>query len=423
MTIRSFFKALPVLLAGATVPVLLATDAPVSGDTYISASSPSSNFGAATSVNIAPGTLGLVQFDLSSFPPGTTISVAYLRIFVNAVTTAGTLTFAPVTSPWSESTATFASSPTIGSPIAAIPVSTAKTFLLVDVTSLVNGWLASPASNFGIQIAGTGSTTVSIDSRENTATSHPPSVEVTVMGPSGPAGPTGAVGPTGATGPSGPAGVAGPKGPTGPTGAVGPTGATGASGPQGATGLAGAAGATGPTGPIGAQGPSGATGASGFAGAAGAIGPRGASGPSGAAGASGAQGPAGAQGPIGASGAAGPTGINGPTSNQFNFDTTIHPTNYTVPDAAPYIYYLVNNPVGGGPANLILPHANVNGKVLIAIPANASPVAGGDGNRVQVLVQGSDTILGSAPTAVTFLESQRPICLTSDGSGHWFLFQ
>ncbi|MBZ5677901.1 MAG: DNRLRE domain-containing protein [Acidobacteriia bacterium] len=423
MTIRSFFKALPVLVVGATVPALLAIDAPVSGDTYLSASSPASNFGAAASVNIAPGTSGLVQFDVSSFPPGTTVSVAYLRIFVNAGTAAGTLTFSPVTSPWNESAVTFGTAPTTGSPIAAIPVSTAKTFLLVDVTSLVNSWLASPGSNFGIQIATTGGTTVSIDSRENTTTSHPPSVEVTVVGPSGAAGPTGAVGPTGATGPSGPTGVAGPKGPTGPTGAVGPTGATGASGPQGAAGLAGAAGATGPTGPVGATGPSGATGAQGLAGAGGAIGPRGASGPAGAAGATGAQGLAGAIGPTGATGAAGPSGINGPTSNQFNLDTTIHASGYVIPDTDPYIYYLANNPLAGGPANLTLPHANVNGKVLIAIPANASPVGSPDGNRIQVLVQGSDTILGSAPTAVTFLESQRPICLTSDGSGHWFLFQ
>ena len=49
MTIRSFFKALPVLVVGATVPALLAIDAPVSGDTYLSASSPASNFGAAAS--------------------------------------------------------------------------------------------------------------------------------------------------------------------------------------------------------------------------------------------------------------------------------------------------------------------------------------------------------------------------------------
>jgi hypothetical protein len=423
MTIRSFFKALPVLVVGATAPALLATDAPVTGDTYLSSSSPASNFGAATSVNIAPGTSGLVQFDLSAFPPGTAVSVAYLRIFVNAVTTGGTLNFSQVSSPWSESTVTFVTSPSVGAPFAAIPVSTAKTFLLVDVTSQVNSWLASPGSNFGIQIAGTGSTTVSIDSRENTATSHPPLVEVTVVGPSGAAGPTGAVGPTGPTGPSGPTGVAGSKGPTGPTGAVGPTGATGASGPPGAQGLAGAAGATGPTGPVGATGPSGATGAQGLAGAAGAIGPRGASGPTGVAGFPGAQGLAGAAGPSGATGAAGPTGVSGPTGNQFNFDTTIHPTNYIVSDSAPFIYYLVNNPLAGGPANLILPHANVNGKVLIAIPANASPVGSPDGNRIQVLVQGSDTILGSAPAPVTFLESQRPISLTSDGSGHWFLFQ
>lgn len=423
MTIQTIFRALPVLLAAGTIPSLLATNAPVIADTYVSASSPGANFGTATSISIAPGNSGLVQFDLSSFPVGTTISVAYLRIFVNTVTTGGTLLLSQLTSSWAEGSVTSSSIPTSSSPFASIPVSVGKSFVLVDVTSVVNGWLATPAGNFGIRISGSGGEVLLIDTKENLTTSHPPAIEVTVLGPSGAAGPTGPTGPTGATGPSGPTGIAGVTGPTGATGPVGPTGASGATGAQGAQGLAGAAGATGPTGPVGATGPAGATGARGAVGPAGATGPRGPSGPTGVSGATGVQGVTGPAGATGATGAVGPHGVNGPTSNQFNFDTAIHPNNYQIPDSAVFIYYLVNNPTAGGPANLFLPHASVNGKMLIALPANASPVGSPDGNRISVTSQAGDTILGSGPSAVTFLESQRPICLFSDGSGHWFLFQ
>ena len=54
-----------------------------------------------------------------------------------------------------------------------------------------------------------------------------------------------------------------------------------------------------------------------------------------------------AAGATGPTGPTGPQGTNGPTSNQFNFDPTVHPNNYTVPDTDTFIYYLVNNPAGG----------------------------------------------------------------------------
>jgi len=181
MTIQSIFRALPVLLATGSFPSLWATDAPIAADTYISAGSPAANFGTAVNLSIAPGNSGLVLFDLSSFPSGTTVPVAYLRIFANTVTTGGTLTFSQVTSPWAEGSVTFATAPTTASPFTSIPVSTGKSFLLVDVTALVNGWLANPATNFGIQISGSGSTTVLVDSKENLTTSHPAAVEVTVV--------------------------------------------------------------------------------------------------------------------------------------------------------------------------------------------------------------------------------------------------
>src|SRR4029077_4757909 len=111
---------------------------------------------------------------------------------------------------------------------------------VVDVTSLVEGWIAAPASNHGVALvasASAASTFVLLDSKENQETSRAPALDITLFGPQGPQGavgpqgPQGATGATGAQGPIGPIGLTGPMGPTGATGATGVTGATGAQGP------------------------------------------------------------------------------------------------------------------------------------------------------------------------------------------------
>jgi len=404
------------LLAGALwLPALSAADAPIIADTYISAGAPATSFGSAVSITIAPGNTGLVQFNLASIPPSSTVPVAYLKVYVNKVTASGALTFSPVLSAWTEGV-TSSTGPAVGASFASVPVTVANTFVLLDVTAQVNGWLASPSTNFGIAIAGTAGTAVLLDTKENTATSHPATLDLTVIGPQGANGSAGGVGANGANGPAGATGATGAKGPTGATGSAGAAGAVGPTGPTGPSGAAGAVGATGVagiTGPTGATGPTGPSGAAGPTGATGSAGPNGPTGATGASGSKGITGAAGATGPTGPSGA---QGANGPTSNQFNFDQVVHPSNYTVPDSDTFIYYLVNNPVGGGAATLILPHASVKGRILYVIPANASPA----GNRVTVTAQGSDLIFtGTLPAAQGSFTSQRPISLFSDGGTRW----
>ena len=349
-----------------------ATDAPLLSDAHISSAHPSTNFGSLTNLAVGNGNTALIQFNLGSLPAGTTsgeIAAATLRLYVNRVNTAGALDLKPVTSAWNELSVTFSSAPSfgavVGSPIA---VTQADTVILVDVTSLVQGWVATPSSNNGIALAASASaasTFVLLDSKENQETSRPPALDITLFGPQGPqgaAGPQGPQGATGATGAQGPVGAVGPQGPiglTGATGATGGTGATGAQGPpvtfkgtwsgvpayaigdsvffqgtsyislvaantghqpdtdvtnnsgnwavlaqQGATGATGATGADGATGAVGPQGPIGMTGATGATGAAGATGPTGATG---------AIGPQGPIGLTGATGATGTTGATGPT--------------------------------------------------------------------------------------------------------------
>ncbi len=459
----SVTRSVHVLLVAGTflLPSLWAVTPTLSGDTYVASATPATNFGSSASLDVGSGSLTLVQFDLSSIPSTATVGVAYLRVYVDKLTTSGSLAYALVTSPWNENTVTYSSQPSAASPFTTLPVSIANSFVLVDVTPQVQNWITTPAGNFGIEVTGVGTTNVVLDSKENTLTSHPPELDITVIGPAGapgvtgPTGPTGAagsagpagsvgaqgplgatgsIGPTGATGPTGTAGPTGPTGPTGGTGpagstgsagaagAEGPAGATGAVGPAGATGTAGPVGATGATGPAGNTGPQGATGAAGPTGATGGVGPTGVQGavgptgpsPTGPTGPTGSVGGIGPQGATGATGAAGVQGTNGPAGNVFNMDTTPH-NNYTIPDTDTNIYYLANN-VGGNPGTLVLPHANVTGKLIIVIPANVNPVSGDNG--VTVSTQGGDTILNQT-TPQTSLTEQRTVKLISDGSGHW----
>lgn len=390
------------------LPALRASDATLAGDTYVSAAAATSNFGTAANLVIAPNNAGLVQFDLSQVPPGSTVATAYLSIYVNKVLTGGTLNFATVTSPWTELGVTFNTQPVAGGTFASVNASAGNIFLLVDMTAQVQGWLANPASNFGIQITGSGSVSVQVDSKENTGTSHPASLQLAIIGPAGPAGASGAAGLPGSIGPTGPAGATGPSGVQGATGPTGPVGAAGPTGASGAQGVAGPAGATGPTGPVGAAGPTGAQGAVGVAGPQGATGSRGATGPagpSGAAGATGATGPPGSAGPAGASGA------SGPTTNRFNMDTTARSSGYIIPDTDHFLFYLINN-VANANATIDLPHATVAGKMVILIAANGVANSG-----ILPAVQIGNTLVSNNGGAA----GATKVIALSDGSGKWFI--
>ena len=236
-----------------------AASANVAADAHINAAAPGSNFGAAININVGSGNTGLIQFDLSSLPSGLSsgqISKATLTFFVNRVASPGALDIAPVTSPWTEAAVTSANRPVYLPPSAvSIPV-TAAGFVTVEITQIVKDWATGGLQNFGVQISpaiSSPSTVVMLDSKENTATSHPAFLDVTLVA----IGPAGATGAPGATGAKGATGSIGATGPTGTTGAVGPTGAAGAAGTAGAKGATGATGSAGPAGPTGATGPAG----------------------------------------------------------------------------------------------------------------------------------------------------------------------
>ena len=333
-----------ILIAGLCSVPSFAQITPLTDDAYVVTAS-NSNYGAAQFIQVDSTHRGLVKFDLTTLPAGTTasqVSVATLRLFVSRISSGGTFDLYAANGSWTESTVTSSNAPATSTTVASgVPVSAANAYIVIDVTSQVQAWI-NGATNDGFILNAPASAWF-FDSKENFQTSHAPALEISLIGitgatgavgPGGPAGATGpagsagATGATGAVGPTGLAGSTGPNGPTGPTGtAAGPTGATGATGlttgpagpagPTGATGAAGPASVTaGPAGPPGATGAAGATGATGSQGPQGA---QGATGPTGTvAGHQGTTGPTGVTGNKGATGATGPTGSQGSQGNAGN---------------------------------------------------------------------------------------------------------
>jgi len=225
--------------------------APLVGDTYTSTAARTANKGKKPTLVVDDTDTAFLQFDLSVLPAGTTqanVAKATLTLFVHTLKAAGTFDIDLVEGPWSERTLTSATAPSTEFLVTGGAVTSANTFVSVDVTTAVLAWLLSVPQNYGIALVADGGLATQFDSKESASTSHPAQLEITLTGP---AGPTGLTGPAGPTGPEGPTGLTGPAGPTGPQGN---TGLTGATGPQGPTGLTGPAGATGPQ---GAQGPAG----------------------------------------------------------------------------------------------------------------------------------------------------------------------
>jgi len=184
-TVRWFVFGMTLLLL---VSAASAQSYPPSQDAYIDSTSTGTNFGSLPGLNVSPTQSALVQFDLSSLPAGVTapqISKATLRLFANTVSVAGAVDISEVTAPWLESTVTYATRPTVGATVAlGIPITVPNTFILVDVTSVVQGWVTSPSTNDGLEITSalaSPSTSVVFDSKENVNTSHEAELEILLV--------------------------------------------------------------------------------------------------------------------------------------------------------------------------------------------------------------------------------------------------
>ena len=249
-------------------PLMMAQSAPPAANSFTDSSNPGVNYGAQTYLPVSNLYTSYLQFNLAPIPTGTTVAKATLRLFVSSESTDGSFDVYPVNAAWPESL-TYSSAPALGASAAgpvSITSSSLNHFVVIDVTSLVQGWLTTPSTNHGVALQLVGPTGLfAFDTKESTITSHEPELEIALNGPAGPQGPLGPAGPTGSIG------SIGPIGPQGPLGPAGPTGLTGSTGPIGPQGLLGPAGPTGSTGPIGPDGPQGPAGNPGFSGTTGSV--------------------------------------------------------------------------------------------------------------------------------------------------------
>jgi hypothetical protein len=173
------------------------------------------------------------RFDLSALPDGPSVDKAVLRLWVNLVTSPGTIEVVPVLEPWQEGTITAASSPVVGAPVTSFDVGSGDSlrFITVDVTALVQDWASGNLDNHGLALRGVspGAVNVIFETKESVLFSHGPELEVALAG-------TGQPGPQGPPGPPGPRGIQGEPGPQGMQGDAGPQGIQGLQGLQGPAG-------------------------------------------------------------------------------------------------------------------------------------------------------------------------------------------
>src|SRR5208337_2815667 len=161
-----------------------------SGDSYTNTATPTTNYGAKTVLDVESSQTTFIQFNLSSIPSAYTsadITKATLKLYVNAVTTAGSFNVDYVNGAWTESKITANLAPALGTTIAAsVPLVTAdkNQYILIDITAAVQAWLSGTA-NDGIALVGNSPVNANFDSKESTTTSHAPELDIVYAGIAG----------------------------------------------------------------------------------------------------------------------------------------------------------------------------------------------------------------------------------------------
>ncbi len=157
------------------------------GDSYTNTAAATTNYGAKTTLAVSSTDTAFIQFNLSSIPAsytGADVTQATLKLYVNAVTTAGSFNVDYVNGTWTEDTIDASNAPALGTTIAAsVPLVTAdkNQYILVNVTAAIQAWLNGTA-NDGIALVANNPLNASFDSKESTTTSHAAELDVVFSG-------------------------------------------------------------------------------------------------------------------------------------------------------------------------------------------------------------------------------------------------
>jgi len=181
-------KTAPLSLITALLGALPAMSAviPVQEDSYTTATTGviTPGAGRASSLTVSRGNLALLRFgagDFAGLVTPATLGRARLVFYVKSAQKAGDLNVHAVNSEWTETAATAQPSPAYDhTPLATVPAEQlrAGSYITVDVTDLAKLWLETPATDFGIALAGTEAINLQISSKEGAATGHAAWLEI-----------------------------------------------------------------------------------------------------------------------------------------------------------------------------------------------------------------------------------------------------
>lgn len=162
----------------------------VTDDTNVNLAMPTQVNGTATSLFVRNSGSGgerhtYLRFDLSTVPSGVLINQAMLRFWVLAVNDAGPVDVYAIGGPWTEETLSASVAPPLGVLLGTvnIAVSDQNKFVVTNITGAVQEWLNGSTPNYGIALVPNAGDPVrlTLDSKEATATSHGPELEVAVI--------------------------------------------------------------------------------------------------------------------------------------------------------------------------------------------------------------------------------------------------
>ena len=135
-------------------------------DTYVSASSPTSNYGTAKTLRLdaSPDIHAYMRFTVTGVS-GRTIQKATMRLYTTTKSTQGIKILSVTDNSWVEKSMTYNTAPPLGSILASSGGFAAKSWISIDVTGYITG-----DGTYNVGIITPSSTAISLSSRESSAT-------------------------------------------------------------------------------------------------------------------------------------------------------------------------------------------------------------------------------------------------------------